>query len=475
MRIYNYQGPDFETFRPYKRTDPGVTFPLYDNLSNLLAEAGGKEQSETIRNVMAICAGYTYGAIDITDKIRPESSAHRSSNAVTTYPSNILADMMVRAGLDRNSCRVVDERIDSMFIYSTAFIVQSIDRKVLILAYRGTEPANILNWFTALDVTAQDHRKARLDFDPDDNRPGEPFDVHMGFYRNTRVTAYEVLRTLRRGLAGESILSDSTRNPKVTPGKDPALYITGHSLGGAMAAFMALKLISDPTYREIREKLRGVYTFGQPMIGSAKLAEAYSHIPEVDRPPIFRYIYRDDPIPHYPPRSTGDFAHFGSEFRYNGNWEPSSNSQQMGNVLDLATAAAEFPLQQLHILDSILPLVTSTDFSIAHHFPQNYIQALTPVGRPNELGDDQILPEPGIQQTQRAGQVPGLPKIRESLQDLVRDTIREAVGESVAEGMRTFAEQLPAFPINVAKGVFKPFRDRAPRIPRIPVKLPLVG
>ena len=37
-----------------------------------------------------------------------------------------------------------------------------------------------------------------------------------------------------------------------------ALYLTGHSLGGAMALLFALRLCGDPALREISSKLRAV-------------------------------------------------------------------------------------------------------------------------------------------------------------------------------------------------------------------------
>ena len=51
------------------------------------------------------------------------------------------------------------------------------------------------------------------------------------------------------------------------------LYLTGHSLGGAMAALMAVMLSVEEEYVELFAPVfKGAYTFGAPLVGSAKFA-----------------------------------------------------------------------------------------------------------------------------------------------------------------------------------------------------------
>jgi predicted lipase len=76
--------------------------------------------------------------------------------------------------------------------------------------------------------------------------------------------------------------------------QDRPLWITGHSLGGALALFAAWLF---------QRKMIGVhqiYTFGAPMIGNAEAAKAF------DREfggKIFRYVNLLDPIPLLPTMS----------------------------------------------------------------------------------------------------------------------------------------------------------------------------
>jgi hypothetical protein len=384
MRVYNYQAPESHTFRVFKPINAGVTFPVYADLSNILAAPRSPEPSSIGRHVMAVCSGYAYASLRPVD-----AHGKTDSGAQAVGASSTVGDMMVRMGLEKNASQIVDERIDGMLVFSTAVIVQSADRKVVILAYRGTEPANPLNWLTDVQITAQEPAMIRLNF--------ESVDVHAGFYRNVRATSYQVLRVLRCALAGNSIL-DCQDEPGEVPaevkrGGEPALYITGHSMGGAMAAIMALQIMGDPAYSDIGEKLRAVYTFGQPMIGSSAIAAAYGDIPASRRAPVFRYVYRDDPVPHMPPQSTGDFAHFGREFRYHEKWEESPEAARpMSSIAPFVAALLALPLRQLLTWRRLVSLVHAGHerYSIADHLPQYYIDTLTPDNQVSEFGDDYV-------------------------------------------------------------------------------------
>jgi len=72
------------------------------------------------------------------------------------------------------------------------------------------------------------------------------------------------------------------------------IYVTGHSLGGAIAGLFAASLIRsnvlprDKTY---------VYTFGQPRIGDINFAPYYKRLVRTS----FRVVLNEDPIPHFAP------------------------------------------------------------------------------------------------------------------------------------------------------------------------------
>jgi len=72
-----------------------------------------------------------------------------------------------------------------------------------------------------------------------------------------------------------------------------ALYITGHSLGGAMAGLSALRLVTEGVVGSTRVQL---YTFGMPRCGDFAFAQ---HVKRLV-PNTFRVVYRADPVAHTP-------------------------------------------------------------------------------------------------------------------------------------------------------------------------------
>jgi hypothetical protein len=279
--------------------------------------------------------------------------------------------IMTRMGLEKNHCRMIARNVDAMLICSTAFLVQSSDGQVAILCYRGTQPLNFINWMTDADAAPE---KAPLSV-----AGSGSFDVHAGFYRNVRVTRHDVVAALGRALKGKSVLETAD----AMPNRLKALYITGHSLGGAMAALMTVMLISDRAFDPITEKLKAVYTFGQPMIGCPDFARACAE-DEFLTENVIRYRYQNDVVPALPPATSGSFAHFGQEFRYqSGSWRHSEQpTTQLSNLAELAAA----PLALLAGPVRLLRRVTFP-YSGEDHLPHHYVSALTPAHVTSEFGD----------------------------------------------------------------------------------------
>ena len=122
MLIEKSIAPPLPTLRPTKPTS-SATFPVYHDLEALLAEEEQQPDQQppaTVAHTLAVAAGYAY------------------SDAKT------VSMMLARMGLQDNHCLQVDMSVDAMFIRSTAFLIQSSDGSVVILAYRGTEPTNLV-------------------------------------------------------------------------------------------------------------------------------------------------------------------------------------------------------------------------------------------------------------------------------------------------------------------------------------------
>ncbi len=93
-------------------------FPLYPELVETLAAAHltvPAQRDATVAHVLGTYAGYAYA------------------------DTNTISTMMVRVGFERHACVRISQTVDAMFIFSTAYLVQSRCGRVVILCYRGTE------------------------------------------------------------------------------------------------------------------------------------------------------------------------------------------------------------------------------------------------------------------------------------------------------------------------------------------------
>lgn len=314
-------------------SDCAEPFPVYPDLvERLLAPADGTDGDSTIAHVMATIAGYAY------------------SDSAT------VATIAARLGLARAACVRVEQFVDAMYICSTAYLIQSRCGRVAIIAYRGTEPTNITSWLGDADVTP-----AAMVLEGHDARPT----VHGGFYRNFRVTRWQVMRELERAREGKSIANPEERREHPLE----ALYVTGHSLGGAMAVLFALATRAP--------ELRAVYTFAQPMTICAPTPPGAE---DVGRR-IFRYVLEGDLVPAMPPVGWGEFIHLGREYRHaDGGWhaadEPTAQLTSLRNV----------PRTLLGLLTSSTRRASIMN-ALDLHGPHRYIDALRPVDRVTEFGD----------------------------------------------------------------------------------------
>jgi hypothetical protein len=366
--IRDQVGPSYEQLRPGKPTTTS-TFPAYPDLVATMTKVDLSHPDPTLGQVLATCAGYAYSDV------------------------GTVAMMMTRMGLENSRCREITRSVDAMLINSTAHLVQSQDGRVVILAFRGTPPLDLISWF--LDADIYPEKVAAVA-----GRDGKsrPYEVHAGFYRNVRVVRHEIIHALQRALLGESILGDTTDRSfshlSTAAAEDTgrqrapmeALYITGHSLGGAMAVILASMLVmsESPEYQQIAAKLKAVYTFGQPMVGGPDFAETADAEFRDAQVPVLRYVYKKDPVPLLPPHSVGRFAHFGQEYRLgpDGSWADSQSSTAMPWVAGLVTSFVSFGLTKFPPLRE-LPY----RYKIEDHFPHHYVSSLTPPGHTDEFGD----------------------------------------------------------------------------------------
>ena len=142
----------------------------------------------------------------------------------------------------------------------------------LVVAVRGTEPPNLLNWATNLAIAPV--RASRFILEAGGR-------IHLGFGE-----AFSAMWPSLEVRLREFADRDGKR-----------VWIAGHSLGGAVALLCASQMaFHAPRFGAVR--LAGLYTCGQPRVGNREFADSIT--PHLGRL-YFRIVHGNDIVPHVPP------------------------------------------------------------------------------------------------------------------------------------------------------------------------------
>lgn len=166
------------------------------------------------------------------------------------------------------------------------------DQNNIVVAFRGTESPDkiegLKDWLLTNAMNLLVLPQGRLGTDLAAAGVGARF--HQGFADATGIVWEEV----------NSKVSSAMRE------SERPLWITGHSLGGALALFAGWLFIR----RMIN--VHQIYTFGAPMIGNQAAVTAFNR---EFRGKLFRYVNMNDPVPRLPMYSlvANEFAHCAEE------------------------------------------------------------------------------------------------------------------------------------------------------------------
>lgn len=141
--------------------------------------------------------------------------------------------------------------------------------KRMLIALRGTE--SFADWLTNLQVVR----------DPGPCRSS----VHEGFQDALHAASLRVGKIL-----GEELV-------------DHEIWLTGHSLGGALASLLAAELL------DMKLPVGGLFTFAAPRAGDSDLASCLDK--KLELKAHWRIVNEDDMVPHLPPKWLG-FLHAGN-------------------------------------------------------------------------------------------------------------------------------------------------------------------
>lgn len=183
--------------------------------------------------------------------------------------------------------------------------------KLVVVAFRGTDPFDADAWRTDFDISWYDLDNVgkihggfikALGLQSDNTWPREIGDRDQQQQQRRSFAYYEIKRSLK------SILEAN---------KDAKFVVTGHSLGGALAIlFVAGLAVHDEAF--LLERLEGVYTFGQPRVGDEGFGTYVKRKLEEFDVKYMRYVYSFDIVPRIPyDDKTFLFKHFGPCLYFN--------------------------------------------------------------------------------------------------------------------------------------------------------------
>ncbi len=183
----------------------------------------------------------------------------RSGDEHHPHPAPSRIDFLAKVGMEELKF-FDDDTTEGALIQASGF---------RILVFRGTEPKRFLEDLT-VDIKARLGTKAPF--------PGL---VHEGFA--------DAIHPLSTSILGH--LTDSAGTP---------LFITGHSLGGALA------VLATFLCQQAAIPVAATYTYGCPRVGDDVFCSSFAHGDH-----IFRFVNDKDPVPRVPPFLLTRYRHAG--------------------------------------------------------------------------------------------------------------------------------------------------------------------
>ncbi|MHB8974555.1 MAG: lipase family protein [Pirellulaceae bacterium] len=308
---------------------------------------------ETVQGLVPPLPGYPYFAHADDFPFQPNAAAHSAVNAWWLADASFLV---------YGTTDFIEEALARSPLPAQGFAVEWLGTRdenrgmilrndtTLVVVFRGTR-LHTRSLFDIAEVVV---------IDQDDVRTNRQFlsavcraggHVHSGFLAAYASISDRLDAVVNRRLAHQTI------------------WLTGHSLGGALATLAAAHLDSTP--------VQGLYTYGSPRVGDAAFVSVllpHSH---------YRFVHRDDWVPLVPPEILG-YVHGGTLQPVLGSG-PRRFWDDVASGIDRLTAAVQSMTNQFRFQMAHLPFKIS---GLADHAPIYYATLLW-----NDLLNTQ---EPGL-------------------------------------------------------------------------------
>jgi len=158
-----------------------------------------------------------------------------------------------------------------------AYVGSDSTNKIIVVAFKGTDPSNLLDWI-------------------DDLEGAYDYNIICHLNANTSYHGNEGFCNYYKSLVALGLVT--SLNNLIAQYPSYQLWITGHSLGGAAAAIHAADLIAKVSSKT-RQQINLV-TYGEPRVGDYSfvqlLKSGYSYVTQINR-----VVHLRDIVPHLPP------------------------------------------------------------------------------------------------------------------------------------------------------------------------------
>jgi hypothetical protein len=213
------------------------------------------------------------------------------------------------------------------YTYDTqAALIHHKESNTIIIAFRGTQPGELLQWMTDGSTNFIDINDPFNDDDDDDvDNNNNKIRVHAGFYSALGLSVFNSLEKIDfSNVTKETPMFIQLLNSIQKIHQNDNKYnisITGHSLGGGLASLFSFVLCAHG----YESSISGVYTYGQPLVGDRRYAEILN---KKLGNRIHRWVNHSDIVPRIPVIELPSIAWYYARTPYTDALEEAANDNK---------------------------------------------------------------------------------------------------------------------------------------------------